>query len=73
MIIFPISRKKAEYLGFGLRASFTQSQWQFRSPHHPANRRCSPKKKTVRGWDEDETMKRAKIRIDVMIENPSLS
>jgi hypothetical protein len=30
-------------------------------------------KQIVRGWDEAETVKRAKMRIDLLIESPSLN
>ncbi len=30
-------------------------------------------KQTVKGWDEDETVMRAKMRIDLLIESPSLN
>jgi hypothetical protein len=73
MTTLPISREKAEYRGFGLQAYFTQPQWQVQITA-PAGKPPLPvEKDTVRGWDEEETMNRAKMRIDLMIESPSLS
>ena len=69
----PISREKAEYRGFGLQATFTQPQWQVQITAPSGKTPLSAEKEIVRGWDEEETMKRARVRIDLMIESPSLS
>lgn len=73
MTILPISREKAEYRGFGLQAHFTQPQWQVQITPPSGKPPLPVEKDTVRGWDEEETMNRAKMRVDLMIESPSLS
>lgn len=73
MTILPISREKAEYRGFGLQARFTQPQWQVQITAPSGKPPLPSEKEIVRGWDEQETMNRAKMRIDLMIESPSLS
>lgn len=73
MTILPISREKAEYRGFGLQARFIRPQWQVQITAPSGKPPLPAEKETVRGWDEEETMKRAKMRVDLMIESPSHS
>lgn len=73
MTILPICREKAEYRGFALQARFTQPQWQVQITAPSGKPSLPVEKEIVRGWDEDETMNRAKMRVDLMIECPSFS
>lgn len=73
MTSLPISREKAEYRGFGLQVSFIPPQWQVQITAPSGKPPLPVEKDIVRGWDEEETMNRAKMRVDVMIESPSLS
>jgi hypothetical protein len=67
------SRETVEYRGYSLQVTFASPQWQVLigmvvkdRPELPAG------KQLVKGWNEEETLKRAKTRIDLLIESPSL-
>ena len=68
-----VSREKAEYRGFGLQVSFSSPQWQIQITAPSGKPPLPAEKEIVRGWDEEETTNRARVRIDLMIESPSLS
>ena len=73
MTIPPVSREKAEYRGFGLQVSFSPPQWQIQITAPSGKPPLPAEKEMVRGWDEEETTNRARVRIDQMVESPSLS
>jgi hypothetical protein len=66
-------RETVEYRGYSLQVTFASPQWQVliglvlkdRPP-------LAPERQIVKGWNEEETLKRAKSRIDLLIESPSL-
>ena len=67
------SREAVEYRGYSLQFSFASRQWRVLIGKVAKNRpELPPEKQLVKGWDQEETLKRAKTRIDHMIENPSL-
>ena len=63
-----------EYRGYSLQVTYAAPQWQVligtAAKDRPA---LASERQIVRGWDEDETLKRAKMRIDLLIESPSLN
>jgi hypothetical protein len=66
-------RETVEYRGYSLQITYASLQWQVLigmvlkdSPILPSG------KQIVKGWNEEETLKRAKARIDLLIECPSL-
>ena len=74
MPISSIRRETFEYRGYSLQITYATPQWQVlidavlgATPAIPQD------KQIVRGWDEGETLKRAKTRIDLLIERPSLN
>jgi hypothetical protein len=69
-----IRREAAEYRGYSLQVTFDRPQWQvIIAPLLLDRPQLAAGKQTVKGWDEDETVKRAKMRIDLLIESPSLN
>ena len=69
-----IHREMAEYRGYSLQVTYTPPQWQVVIGAMQEDRpKLAPEKQIVRGWDEEETLKRAKMRIDLLIESPTLS
>jgi hypothetical protein len=65
--------KTVEYRGYSLRLSYASLQWQVLIDTVLKDRpMLSPGKQIVKGWNEEETLKRAKTRIDLLIESPSL-
>jgi hypothetical protein len=73
MALSPISREAVEYRGYSLQASYASPQWQVLIGPVLQDRPALPAgKQIVKGWNEEETLKRAKMRIDLLIESPSL-
>jgi hypothetical protein len=67
------SRETVEYRGYSLQVSFASPQWQVLIGVVVKDRpELPPEKQLVKGWNEEETLKRAKTRIDLLIESPSL-
>jgi hypothetical protein len=66
-------RETVEYRGYSLQVTYVSPQWQISIgmtvKDGPA---LSLEKQIVKGWNEQETLKRAKTRIDVLIESSSL-
>jgi hypothetical protein len=52
------------YRGHWLRVSRLAKQWQIEIAPTPSN----PNAQILKGWDEDEILRRAKIRVDDMLE-----
>jgi hypothetical protein len=57
------------YRGYSLKVVYATPQWQvfigFMLRDKPE---LSPERQIVRGWDQEEVLKRAKVRIDDLIE-----
>ena len=67
------ARETVEYRGYSLQVSFASPQWQVLIGMVVKDRPAlAPGRQIVKGWNEEETMKRAKTRIDLLIESPSL-
>lgn len=65
--------KSVEYRGYSLQVTYSSPQWQVLIGTAVKDRpTLPPDRQIVKGWDEEETLKRAKTRIDFLIENPSL-
>jgi len=66
-------REAIEYRGYSLQVTYASPQWQvligMAAKDRPA---LPPGQQLVKGWNEEETLKRAKTRIDLLIESPSL-
>jgi len=74
MPICSIRRERFEYRGYSLQITFATPQRQVLIDAVLGGRPViPPDKQIVRGWDEGETLKRAKMRIDLLIERPSLN
>lgn len=68
-----IVRETLAYRGYSLQVSYVSPQWQVLIDAVPMDRPALPPgKQIVKGWNEEETLKRAKARIDLLIESPSL-
>lgn len=68
-----IRRDMVEYRGYSLLVSYAEPQWLVTIAAVLMDRPpLAIEKQIVRGWDEEETMRRAKMRIDSLIESPSL-
>ena len=66
-------RELVEYRGYSLQLSYASLQWQVLIGMVVKDRpTLPPGKQIVKGWNEQETLKRAKTRIDLWIESPSL-
>jgi hypothetical protein len=66
-------RETVEYRGYSLQITYASLQWQVLIGMVLKDRPTLPsEKRIVRGWNEAETLKRAKARIDLLIESPSL-
>ncbi len=66
-------RESVEYRGYSLQVSYASPQWQVLIAMVVKDRpTLPPGKQIVKGWNEEETLKRAKNRIDLLIESPSL-
>ena len=66
-------RETFEYRGYSLQVTYASPQWQVLIGVAVKNRpTLPPEKQLVKGWNEEETLKRAKTRIDLLIESPSL-
>ena len=62
-----------EYRGYSLQITYVSPQWQVSIGTVVMDRPALPPgKQIVKGWNEEETLKRAKTRIDLLIESPSL-
>jgi hypothetical protein len=69
-----IRREMFEYRGYSLQITYATPQWQvFIDTVLGKRPTIPPDKQIARGWDEGETLKRAKTRIDLLIERPSLN
>jgi hypothetical protein len=67
------SREAIEYRGYSLQVTYASPQWQVLIGVTVKDRpTLAPGKQIVKGWNEEETLKRAKSRIDLLIESPSL-
>ena len=68
-----ICRETVEYRGYSLQVTYASPQWQVLIGMVLKDRPALPPgKQIVKGWNEEETLKRAKTRIDLLIESPSL-
>ena len=66
-------REIVEYRGYSLQITYASLQWQVLIAMVLKDRPTFPSgKQIVKGWNEEETLKRAKARIDLLIECPSL-
>ena len=66
-------RGTVDYRGYSLQVTYASLQWQVLIVVVLKDRpTLALEKRIVRGWDEEETLKRAKMRIDLLIESPSL-
>jgi len=66
-------REAVQYRGYSLQVTYATPQWQVLISVVVKDRpTLPPGKQLVKGWNEEETLKRAKMRIDLLIENPSL-
>jgi hypothetical protein len=66
-------REAVEYRGYSLQVTYASPQWQVSIGMVLKDRPALPPgKQIVKGWNEEETLKRAKMRIDLLIESPSL-
>lgn len=66
-------REIVEYRGYSLQLSYASLQWQVLIGTVLKDRpTLQPGRQIVKGWNEQETLKRAKNRIDLLIESPSL-
>jgi hypothetical protein len=66
-------REPVEYRGYSLQTSYASPQWQVLIGMVLKDRPALPPgRQIVKGWNEEETLKRAKVRIDLLIESPSL-
>jgi hypothetical protein len=66
-------REAVEYRGYSLQVTYASPQWQVSIETVLTDRPALPPgKQIVKGWNEEETLKRAKTRIDLLIESPSL-
>ena len=66
-------RETVEYRGYSLQITYASLQWQVLIGMVLKDRPTLPSgKQIVKGWNEEETLKRAKARIDLLIESPSL-
>src|SRR3954470_18931765 len=66
-------REAVEYRGYSLQVTYASPQWQVLIGIVVKDRPALPPgKQLVKGWNEEETLKRAKMRIDLLIESPSL-
>ena len=62
-----------EYRGYSLQVTHASLQWQVLIGMVVKDRPILPPgKQLVKGWNQEETLKRAKTRIDLLIESPSL-
>jgi len=60
----------AEHRGYSLQLSYAPPQWQVLIGMVLKDRPAlAPGKQIVKGWNEEETLKRAKTRIDLLIES----
>ena len=66
-------RETVEYRGYSLQVTYASPQWQVLIGMVLKDRPALPPgKQLVKGWNEEETLNRAKTRIDLLIESPSL-
>lgn len=66
-------REAVEYRGYSLKVTYASPQWQVSIGMVLKDRPALPPgKQIVKGWNEEETIKREKTRIDLLIESPSL-
>ncbi len=73
MALSNICREAVEYRGYSLQVTYASPQWQVLIAMVLKDRPALPPgKQIVKGWNEEETLKRAKTRIDLLIESPSL-
>ena len=67
------AREAVEYRGYSLQVTYASPQWQVQIGTVLKDRPIlPPERQIVKGWNEEETLKRAKSRIDLLIESPSL-
>ena len=59
-----------EYRGYAMQVAYNPPQWQVEiAPSLSGLSELLPEKKIVRGWEEDEVVKRAKARVDEILES----
>jgi len=59
-----------EYRGYSMQVAYYPPQWQVEIASAVLGLSALlPEKKIVRGWEEDEVVKRAKARIDELLES----
>ena len=74
MIVSSIRREMIGYRGYSLQITYSSPQWQVLIALLLTERPTLPfEKQIVRGWDEAETLNRAKTRIDLLMESQSLN
>jgi hypothetical protein len=74
MKISSIRRETIEYRGYSLEVTYSSPQWHVLIVAPLMERPAVPlEKQIVKGWNEEETLKRARTRIDLLIESPSLN
>ena len=73
MALSSFFREAVEYRGYSLQLSHALLQWEVLIGTVLKDRPALPPgRQIVKGWNEEETLKRAKNRIDLLIESPSL-
>jgi hypothetical protein len=66
-------RGTVEYRGYSLQVSYVSPQWHILIAMALRDRPAlPPDMQIVKGWNEEETLKRAKTRIDLLIGSTSL-
>ena len=74
MALSSFFREAVEYRGYSLQVTYASPQWQVLIGTMLKDRpTLPPGQQIVKGWNEEETLKRAKSRIDHLIESPSLN
>ena len=59
-----------EYRGYSMQVAYNPPQWQVEIALAVSGlSKLLPEKKIVRGWEEDEVVKRAKARVDEFLES----
>jgi hypothetical protein len=73
MALSSIHPEAVEYRGYSLKVTYASPQWHVLIDLMLKDRpMLPPGQQIVKGWNKEETLKRAKSRIDHVIESPSL-
>jgi hypothetical protein len=68
-MIIPITHADVPYRGYSLRVTYAVPQWQIAIVRELKDRpEPTPEKQVLRGWNQEEVVKRAKRRIDSLME-----